>query len=52
MSALAEAGPIVAVKSDIDNLTKFVLDLLKHASYSDDAQVVELHVICLSSVAE
>ena len=29
--ALAEAGTIVAVKSDIDNLAKFALDLLKCA---------------------
>ena len=47
MSALAEAGTIKADKSDIDNLTKFVVDLLKHASYSDDAQVVELHLFKL-----
>ena len=46
-SALAEAGTIVAVKADIDNLAKFVLDSLKHSIYSDDAQVVELHMFKL-----
>ena len=46
-SALAEAGTIVAVKADIDNLAKFVLDSLKHSIYSDNAQVVELHMFKL-----
>ncbi len=46
-SALADAGTIVAVKADIDNLAKFGLDGLKNALYNDDAQVVELHLFKL-----
>ena len=45
--ALAEAGTILAIKADIDNLAKFGLDGLKHALYNDDAQVVELHLFKL-----
>ena len=47
LRALAEAGTIVAVKSDINNLAKFALDSLKCALYNDDAQVVELHIFKL-----
>ena len=34
----------VAIKPDIDNLAKFVLDAVKGILYTDDKQIVDLHM--------
>ena len=40
-----EAGKVwVAIKPDVDNLAKFVLDAVKGILYTDDKQIVDLHM--------
>ena len=46
-SAKRDDETIVAVKPDDDNLAKFLMDALTGASYVDDAQVVEIHMVKL-----
>ena len=46
-SAMSDNQTIVAVKPDDDNLAKFLMDALTGASYVDNAQVVEIHMVKL-----
>lgn len=51
VSRLRETAPKVtcttSMRTDIDNLAKFVLDSLNNVTYADDKQIVSLHVIKL-----
>ena len=44
---MSDDQTIVAVKPDDNNLAKFLMDALTGASYVDDAQVVEIHMVKL-----
>ena len=46
-SAISDKNTIVPTKPDDDNLAKFLMDALTGASYVDDAQVVEIHMVKL-----
>jgi Holliday junction resolvase RusA-like endonuclease len=51
ISRLRNSAPKVmcatSMRTDIDNLAKFVLDSLNHVTYEDDKQIVSLHVVKL-----
>jgi Holliday junction resolvase RusA-like endonuclease len=51
ISRLRDTAPKVtcttSMRTDIDNLAKFVLDSLNNVTYADDKQIVSLHVIKL-----
>ena len=46
-TSLSDANTILAVKPDIDNMGKLIMDALTGVFYEDDSQVVELNMVKL-----
>lgn len=42
--ALEHSNTVVAIKPDTDNLAKFILDAVSGVLFTDDSQIVELHM--------